>query len=110
MVSGGEKAEHVIDEFLKDGGVDLVRDGVAVARGEHELRVAENAEVSRDGGPRDGEPLGDGARRHRSVAEQGEDRSPRGVGEGAKDGVGSRHCGGRWRREVMGYLYDKLIS
>ena len=89
--SGVEQAKNVIDDFLEDGGVEFVRDGIAVARGEHELRVAKDSQMSGDGGPGNREAIGDVARGHGAFPKEREDVPARGVGKGAKEGVRCGH-------------------
>src|SRR5437870_2441972 len=92
--SGPGPVEDVFHEFLQDGDVELVADAVAVAVGTDEVGVAQHREVARHGGPAARKPLRDFAGRERSLAEHLDDGAPRGIGEGAEDGVVAGH--GAW--------------
>src|SRR5256885_644484 len=76
--------EQMLNEVLEDGGIELVHDLLAIPLGEDEPRVAERAEMARDGRPRRWKLLGDLTGRFRSVAEQVEDLPSGRVGEGTE--------------------------
>ena len=84
---GLRPVEQMLDDFLEDSRVQLVAHVLSVALGEHEVGVAEDAEVTRDGGPGGRESIGDLARGAWSAFEELEDLASRGVGECAEDGV-----------------------
>src|SRR5690349_5868003 len=56
---GTNPVEQMLNEILKDGGVQLVDDLLAVALGEDESRVPQRAEVTRDRRPRGRKLFGD---------------------------------------------------
>ena len=77
----------MLDDFLSDTHVELVDDLLTHARGLDELRLPQDGEVPRYGGPGGIEVLGDLARRPRPVTQQPQDVAAGGVGEGAEGGV-----------------------
>lgn len=77
----------MFDDFLENGGIQLVSDALPVTLGKDEVRIPEDAEVSRDRGPCGGELLGDLARGVRATAKQLQYLAARRVSEGSKDGV-----------------------
>src|SRR4029079_13681184 len=81
---GANPVEQMFDQVLKDGGVQLVHDLLAVALGEDESRVAERAEVTRDRRPRGRELVRDLAGRLGTVAQQPEHLQPGRVRESRK--------------------------
>src|SRR5262245_37165299 len=78
---------EVFDDFLEDAHVELIDDLLADARGSDELRLAQDGEVPRHGGPGGIEVLGDLARGPRPVAQQPQDIAARRIGEGAEGGI-----------------------
>ena len=77
----------MLDDLLGDTRVELVDDLLAHARRLDELRLAEDGEMPRHGGPGGIEVLGDLAGRPRPVPEQPQDVAAGRVGEGAEGGV-----------------------
>jgi len=71
----------MIDEVLKDSGVELVHDLLAVALGENEPGVAKRAQVARDGRPRRWKLVSDLAGGFGPVPEEAKDLAPGGVGQ-----------------------------
>jgi len=84
-----DPVEHVLDDFLEYGRVQLVPNALPIALGQHEPGVPEDAEMSRDGRPRGREAFGNLAGRARSCSQELEDFATSGVGEGAEDVVHS---------------------
>ena len=84
FLRGTHPVEEMVDEILKDRGIELVHDLLAVALGENEPGVAQCAEVPRDGRPRGGEVLSDLAGGFGSVAKEVQDLAPRRIGERAE--------------------------
>ena len=77
----------MFDDVLEDAHVELIDDLLSDARGGDELRLAQDGEVARDGGPRGVEVLGDLAGREGPAPQEAEDVAAGGVGECAEGGV-----------------------
>ena len=78
----------MFDDVLEDAHVELIDDLLSDARGGDELRLAQDGEVARDGGPGGVEVLGDLAGGPRPVAQEPQDVAAGGVGERVEDRVG----------------------
>ena len=72
----------MFDDFLEDAHVELIDDLLADASGGDELRLAQDGEVPRDGGPGGVEVLGDLAGGPRPIAQQPQDVAAGGIGRG----------------------------
>src|SRR5215216_4006775 len=71
--SGIDPTQEMFDGILEDRGVELVENARAIPLSGHELRIAKDREVPRNGRPRRREVLGNLTRRPRTRAQQAQD-------------------------------------
>src|SRR3982751_5338049 len=87
--TGAEPGVEVFDDLFEDAHVELIDDLLSDTGRGDELRLAQDGEVARDGGPGGIEVLGDLAGGPRPVAQEPQDIAAGGVGEGAEGGIHS---------------------
>lgn len=77
----------MLDHLLERAQVELIDDLLAHAGADDELRLPEDGEMPRHGGPGGVEVLGDLPRRPRPISQEPQDVPPGRIREGAKGGV-----------------------